>query len=125
MGLGSRGNKPHRIGFRFALQGIRYAFAAEWNVKMHVFAFIAITIISVLFQISPFEWMMVFLVSGLVIITELLNTAVEHLLDYLTPEQHPVVGQIKDVTAGAVFIAAIVAVAVGFVIFLPKIIALF
>lgn len=120
MGLDYRGNKPNRIGIAFALKGIRYAFITEWNMRMHLLAFILVVFAGFFFQISLIEWLVVLLVSGIVMISEMLNTAMEHLLDYLAPERHPTVGKIKDLTAGAVFIAALVAFIIGGLIFIPK-----
>lgn len=120
-----QGNKKKRIGLSYALAGIRYAILTEWNLRIHVIAFISVMILSAFLKISMLEWVSVIIISGLVLITEMLNTSLEHLLDYLAPEWHPEVGKIKDMMAGTVFIAALLAIIVGSIIFLPKLITFF
>ncbi|MFB1050781.1 diacylglycerol kinase family protein [Paraliobacillus sp. JSM ZJ581] len=120
-----QGNKKKHIGLKYALDGIRYAFSTEWNLRIHGIAFISVIVLSLLLQISRLEWTIVIFVSGLVMVTEMLNTVIEHLLDYLAPERHPLVGRMKDMMAGTVFIAACIAVVIGCIIFLPKLIAMY
>ncbi|CQR46880.1 Undecaprenol kinase [Paraliobacillus sp. PM-2] len=120
-----QGNKTNHIGLRFALKGIAYAFSSEWNMRMHGFVFLTVIVSSIFFQLSSIEWILVIFVSGLVMITEIFNTVIEHLLDYLAPEKHPTIGKIKDMAAGAVFIAALLAIVVGCIIFLPKLTNMF
>ncbi len=71
------------------------------------------------------EWAILILTIGLVISCELINTAIEAVVDLITEEYHPLAKVAKDTSASAVFIFAIVAVVVGLIIFLPKIIMLF
>ncbi len=120
-----QGKKTNRIGIKYALKGLSYAFSSEWNMRVHCISFIVVIIVSMFFQLSPVEWIAVILVSGIVMITEMFNTVIETLLDYLAPERHPTVGKMKDMMAGAVFIAALLAVIVGCVIFLPKVVSFF
>src|SRR5699024_12485109 len=83
-----------------------------------------IVIIGFIFKLNRFEWMSILIVIGLVIHAELLNTAIEKLLDYTKPEIHPKAKIIKDMAAGAVLIASIIAAIVGIIIFLPKLLLL-
>jgi len=73
------------------------------------------------FEISMTEWMLQTLAIGLVLGIEGLNTAVEKIADFIHPEFHEKIGFIKDIAAGAVFFAAMTAIAIGLMIYLPKV----
>lgn len=73
------------------------------------------------FDVSPIEWCVLAFCIGIVFSTELLNTAIELLVDAWKPDHHPTAGKIKDVAAGSVLVAAIVAAVCGGIIFVPKI----
>ena len=85
---------------------------------------LVVCILGVLFQINKYEWSILVLTIGLVISCELINTAIEAVVDLITEEYHPLAKVAKDTSAAAVFIFAIVAVIVGLIIFLPKLISL-
>jgi undecaprenol kinase/diacylglycerol kinase (ATP) len=72
------------------------------------------------YELTTFEWCWITLAIGLVIVTEILNTAIEHLTDLVSPEFHPLAQKTKDAAAGAVLIASIIAVIIGLLVFLPK-----
>ncbi|MBC7653927.1 MAG: diacylglycerol kinase family protein, partial [Oligoflexus sp.] len=74
--------------------------------------------------ISAIEWLAVILVIGLVFITEIINTSIENIADFISPERHPKIKVIKDLAAAAVILSAIVSVIIGLLIFLPKLLAL-
>ena len=80
-----------------------------------------VTIAGFYFNISTTEWMFQTAMIGLVMSIEGVNTAVEYIADFIHPDHHPKIGLIKDISAGAVFIASIVAVIVAGIIYLPKI----
>ncbi len=65
------------------------------------------------------EWVAIILCIGMVLATELINTAIERLVDLISPDRNPIAGQIKDIAAGAVLICAIAAAIVGLIIFIP------
>lgn len=119
-----QGNKRSIMGLKHAINGIKYAIRSENNMKIHFVILLIVIALGVTFRISGVEWMLLSLTIGSVLICELLNTAVEDLLDYLAPEIHPTVGKIKDLTAGAVLIAALVSISVGSLVFIPKILSL-
>ena len=77
------------------------------------------------YKVNKYEWAILALTIGLVISCELINTSIEATVDLVTEEYHPLAKVAKDTSAAAVFIFAIVAIIVGIIIFLPKIIALF
>ena len=73
-----------------------------------------------MYEISTLEWCIQLLAIGLVLAVEGLNTAVEKIADFIHPEYHKKIGVIKDVSAGAVTFAAVIAALIGFIIYIPK-----
>lgn len=110
--------------FSHAIRGIITLIKREHNARIHVVATISATILGFVLKINTTEWISIILVIGLVIITELLNTAIERLSDFVEPNRNDLIGQIKDFSAGAVLIAAIVSLIVGGLIFIPKVLKL-
>ena len=109
-------------GFYFAFNGIKHSFKTQLNFKVHTFlAFLAV-LLGYLLQITTDEWLWICAAISLVFIAELINTALETLVDLVSPEINPKAGLIKDISAAAVLIAAIFAFLVGCFIFLPKLI---
>ncbi|MEM7698695.1 MAG: diacylglycerol kinase family protein [Verrucomicrobiota bacterium] len=103
-----------------ALAGLRSAVASEANLRIH-FLLLAVAVgLGLWLGLAPLEWVAVVLASGLVIGLELLNTAIEGLADAIHPERSEAIKQVKDIAAAAVLIAALAAVAVGAIVFLPK-----
>ena len=93
----------------------------EASIKIQFFIAVVVTIAGFYFNISTTEWMFQTAMIGLVMSIEGVNTAVEYIADFIHPDHHPKIGLIKDISAGAVFIASIVAVIVAGIIYLPKI----
>ncbi len=120
---GKRTSKSSGVlhSFRYALQGIIHAFLKERNMKIHVVISILVMIVGMAVKLTPMEWLFIVFAIGGVITLELLNTAIERLVDLVTPDFHPLAKQAKDVSAGAVLIFSIVAVIIGLIIFIPKI----
>ena len=122
-------DKPDRFSlrkrlksFRFAIKGIKTLIKNEHNARIHIVALICVIGLGFFFNISLTEWIAITIVSGLVILTELLNTAVERLSDFIESDWNERIGIIKDYCAGAVLISAVISVIVGGLIFIPKII---
>ena len=109
----------------FAINGIKYCFKMEKHYKFHIFAFILIMILSFLLKLSSIEFIFIIAVSFLVIITEMLNTCVEVIVDMITKDYNVLAMYAKDLGAGAVLISSILAVIIGLIIFIPKIIRFF
>jgi len=82
-------------------------------------AALVVIILAVLFRIRPIEWIGIVLCFGLVISTEIMNTAIEKLVDFVSPQNNDKAGQIKDIAAAAVLVSACVAFTAGLIIFLP------
>lgn len=110
--------------FSHALNGIIALLKKEHNARIHLVAAISATILGIVLKINTTEWISIVIVIGLVILTELFNTAIERLADLVDPNRNELIGQIKDYSAGAVLMAAIVSLIVGGLIFIPKILNL-
>jgi len=106
--------------FGYAFSGLVYAFKSQFNFKVHILALIVTGLAGWWYGLSPTEWLWIVVVSGIVLIAELLNTSIEVLVDLVSPDIHPKAKIIKDVAAAAVLVSALTAVVVGLVIFIPK-----
>jgi diacylglycerol kinase (ATP) len=111
-------NRLKSVGFAF--KGMLILIKTEASIKIQVFIAVIVTIAGFYFEISRTEWMAQIAMIGLVISIEGMNTAIEYIADFIHPEYHKKIGLIKDVAAGAVFIASIVAVIIALIIYIPK-----
>ncbi|MDH6357680.1 diacylglycerol kinase family protein [Parabacteroides sp. PF5-9] len=111
--------------FRYAFNGIGLLFKQEHNSWIHCFAAICAIIAGLLLDISNIEWVAVAVVIGMVLSAEAMNSAIELICDYICPEYHHQMKQIKDLAAAAVLFTAIIAAVVGLIIFIPKLIPYF
>ena len=111
---------PLYKSFGYAFQGIFNTIRTERNIKLHCAAAILVTIFGIWLQISKTEWMICFILFGLILALELVNTAVEATVDLFTEERKPLAKKAKDAAAGAVLIVAIFAAVIGILIFIPK-----
>lgn len=112
--------------FGYAITGLKLGMK-ERNMRLHLFAALIVIFFGIALEITALEWVVILLCIGLVIATELLNTAIEKLTDVMTkakPELYEHAGKPKDIGAGAVLVAACIAFSVGIFIFMPKIILL-
>ncbi|MCW1735103.1 diacylglycerol kinase family protein [Anaerorudis cellulosivorans] len=111
--------------FRFAFRGLRTLFRETPNARIELVMALLAVALGFLLHISATEWLAICIVIGMVPACEALNTAIERLSDYVSQHQkHPIIRKVKDVAAAGVLIAAIAALAVGILIFLPKLVAL-
>lgn len=117
--------KQRGQSLRYAWQGIKYAFSSQHNMWLHSAAAILAILLGLILQISHTQWYIIALCISLVLAMEMMNTAIETLIDHLHPEQHPKMGLIKDLAAGAVLVTAIVAFIIGCFIFLPRLFVIF
>ena len=111
---------PLYKSFGYAFQGIFNTIRTDRNIKIHCVAAILVTIFGIWLQISKTEWMICFILFGLILALELVNTAVEATVDLFTEERKPLAKKAKDAAAGAVLVAAIFAAVIGILIFIPK-----
>lgn len=107
--------------FRYAFEGIVTALKRERNMKIHFGMMIMVIIAGFLFQINRYEWFACLFCFGLVISLELVNTAIEETANTIDKKYDASIKIIKDIAAGAVLVAAIIAAIIGLLIFLPKI----
>lgn len=110
--------------FRFAWSGIRYCVKTQPNFRVHLIILSLVVVAGFCFNINNAEWLALVVCGMIVLILEMINTALEYLCDTITTDFHPAIKVIKDVSAGAVLVSAAGSVVVGFIIFLPKIIML-
>jgi diacylglycerol kinase len=108
--------------FGYAWKGLVWLIRCQPNAQIHLLATICAIAVGFWLQITSIEWCAVLIVTGLVWSAEAVNSALELLADHLAPDEHPLVGRAKDVAAGAVLMAAIVAVGVGIVVFGPRLV---
>jgi diacylglycerol kinase (ATP) len=111
--------KKQLRSFGYAWKGIQSCVGKEQNLSFHLIAAMAVIIAGIVLGITRTEWIMVVMCIGTVIAAELFNTAIEKLVDLVSPERHPVAGRVKDIAAGAVLICAVAAAIIGLIIFIP------
>ncbi len=111
--------------FGYAFTGLFELIKSEPNSRIHLVATVGVVIAGFFLGLSNAEWCAVLIVIAMVWVTEAFNTVMEKLTDHLFPEHHETARIVKDVSAGAVLVCAIVALVCGLIIFLPKIAVLF
>lgn len=116
--------KKKAASISYAFNGFVIAFREEFNFKIQISLGILAFVFGVYFRISTIEWLFVIGASGMVLSSELLNTALEELCDMLQSSHDPHVAKIKDLAAAAVLLSSTAAFIVGLIIFVPKILAL-
>ncbi|ELK45487.1 UNVERIFIED_CONTAM: diacylglycerol kinase family protein [Halobacillus marinus] len=125
MSSDSKGRKKKRgIGFRYAWHGLVRVINSERNFRIHLSVASIVCIAGAVLSISALEWAVVVGIIALVMTLEMVNSAIERILDHLAPERHPAVGEVKDIAAGAVLVASAGSIVIGLIIFLPKLIPL-
>ena len=105
--------------FGYAFKGILLLFQTQIHARIHLIATVFVTILGFYFKISKTEWSIIALICTMVISSEAINTAIETIIDLVSPGHHVLAGRAKDLAAGAVLIIAVGAVIVGLIIFLP------
>lgn len=106
--------------FGYAFRGVAAALRSEVHLQFHALATVLVIGLGVYCQLSRTEWALVALAVGLVWSLELVNTAIEAVVNLVSPEYHPLAGRAKDVAAGAVLAGAVAALAVGLLVFGPR-----
>lgn len=107
-------------GCGYALKGAWILLLTEASIQVQAAIAVIMTFAGFYYDISSMEWILQILAIGLIMSIEGLNTAVEEIADFVHPDFHNKIGFIKDVAAGAVFFAAITAVIIGCIIYIPK-----
>jgi diacylglycerol kinase len=112
--------KERGSSFLYAWNGIKSVLRSEHNTWIHLGFTIVAVALGFILKISAHEFVAIVLSIALVWVTEIVNTAIEKIMDFISLEHHPQIGLVKDLAAAAVLIAAISAVIVGAIIYLPK-----
>lgn len=113
-------NKKLINSFKYAFTGIISAFKSERNLKIHTTIMILVIICGIALNITLNDWLTCIICFGIVISGELFNTAIETIVDMVSPEYNQKAKLAKDVSAGAVLVLAIASALIGFLIFIPK-----
>jgi diacylglycerol kinase len=103
--------------FVYAIKGIHASLNEQQNIKVQLLVAVITTGAGFYFNITGYEWCIILLTIGLVISLEMVNTAIENLVDMVSKERSPLAGKIKDLAAGAVLVASMIAVIVGLIVF--------
>ena len=110
--------------FSYAFQGLFYVVKTQKHMRFHFLAAILVVIICLSLKLSAQEFLLVIFAIVFVLVTEMLNTALESMINLIATNPHPLAKTTKDVAAGGVLVASVNAVIVGLVVFLPRLIVL-
>mgnify|MGYP001131761178 FL=1 len=121
-----KGQKKNPLykSFGYAFEGIFTGIKKERNMKIHCLAMLCVVAAGFVLRISVSEWCICLILFGMILSLELVNTAMEAVVDLVTEERRPLAKLAKDTAVGAVLIAAIMAAGVGLLIFVPKVLEL-
>jgi len=117
--------KAFILRVKFALQGWVSFFRKEANGQIQLFISVMVIVAGFALRVSITEWMILLSCIGVVISLEMINSAIEKICNHVNPQIHPSIKVIKDVAAGAVLWASIIAAIIGLLIFIPRAILLF
>ncbi len=104
--------------FGFAFKGLK-AVWKERNFKLHILSTTTVIILGFICNITAGDWVIILFCIGLVLSLEIVNTAIEHLVDIVSPEFNEKAGKVKDIAAAAVFTASIIVFIIGLIVFIP------
>jgi undecaprenol kinase len=108
------------LSFKFAFEGIIHSVRSEQNIRFHLLATMIVMIAGIFTGLEKWEWIIVLLLIGGMLSLELMNTAIERVVDLVSPGWQPLAKQAKDAAAGAVLVFATISAIIGILIFLPK-----
>jgi diacylglycerol kinase (ATP) len=107
--------------FRYGMNGMKIIFRYEHNFRIQCLLLIVVVIAGVVAGLNETEWLAILIVSGLVFISEIFNSAIEYIADYVSPGYSELIKKVKDVAASAVLLSAVISVITGILIFYSKI----
>ena len=116
-----KGIKRTINSFKYAFNGLIDAYRTEQSVWIYIPVSLLVILAGFLLKISTFEWLIIILILGIILSLELINTALEAVVDLATEKYHPLAKKAKDTVSAAVLVFAITAVIIGLIIFIPKI----
>lgn len=108
------------LSFLFAFNGIALCIKRERNFVIQLMITVSLIAPGIYLHISGLEWIILLLCCGMVLCFEMVNSAIEHLCNFVHKDFHPSIGKVKDISAGAVLIASIFSIVIGLIIFIPK-----
>lgn len=108
--------------FRYAIEGFISSFKTERNMKIHILAMAIVIALGIFFKLNKIEWCIITIAIVMVISAELFNTAIETVVDMVSPQKNLQAKLAKDIAAGAVLVFAIGSAIIGLIIFIPKIV---
>lgn len=111
--------------FGWACQGIATSWQQERHLKLHSVAAIVVVVLGIWLELNHWEWAAMLICIGMVFATEMINAAIERLADVVQPERDDRIKVIKNISAGAVLVMALISAGIGLSIFLPRILRLF
>jgi undecaprenol kinase/diacylglycerol kinase (ATP) len=114
----------HRVSFKHAFDGFIYAIRTQPNFRFHLLATFVAILLGIYFSVNSTEWLILIFTINTVLVAEMINTAIESMVDLITEERREAAKIAKDVSAAMVLVSATLAVAVAVFIFLPKILNL-
>ena len=117
--------KKNLRSYRFAWNGISHSTKHENNFRYQIIAGLVVIVAGLYLKLNIRSWLIIILLIGLVLMAELFNTAIERLADIVHPEEHPEIGKVKDVAAGAVLVISVTAFIIGVIIFGPALTSFF
>lgn len=115
---GARNHPSLKRSFLFALQGFRIAVMTERNIKLMLGGALFAIVMGILLRIDAVSWACIVICIGCVLVTELINTSIETIVDLVSPEFHPLAGRAKDVAAAASWTMSLAAAVVGIIIYI-------
>lgn len=110
--------------FTFAWTGFKYVIRYEQNMRIHLGISVIMILLAFLLKIPSYQWLILLLVIGIVLALEVMNTAIERTIDFITEEYHPLAKIAKDIAAAAVLTFSFISVIIGLIIFIPPLIEL-
>ena len=113
--------KSRISSFGYAFNGLKLLIQEEPNAKIHFIVAIAVVVAGFYFKISFLEWIALVFAIGLVITLEIINTSIENMADFISPEKNEMIKKIKDLSAAGVLVSVITAIIIGLIVFLPKV----
>lgn len=111
--------------FKYAFNGLIDTYKTEQSVWIYIPVSLLVILMGFYFKINTVEWLVILLVLGVILSLELINTALESVVDLVTDKYHPLAKKAKDTVSAAVLVFAVASVIIGLIIFIPKIILLF
>ncbi|MGM9834880.1 MAG: diacylglycerol kinase [Bacilli bacterium] len=119
-----RGIKRFKNSFKYSMQGLEYAYKNEQSMFIHFIVTVFVIIMGLILDISGFEWLITFIVVGMVLAAELINTAIEAVVDMVTLEYNELAKIAKDCGSAATFVLSLIAAVMGLIVYIPHIIDL-